>query len=131
LDKLLDSIKIERKDVYITNIVKDRPPKNRDPLPEEINSYSPFLDKEIDIIRPILIVCLGRFSSYYILKKFNLENEVKSMGAIRGKVYKYKSSFGDIKIIPIFHPASIIYDRKKEKILFLDFQKIKKILMNN
>src|SRR3989344_4655336 len=60
LDGLLKSVGIERQDVYITNVVKDRPPNNRDPLPEEISLYAPFLDRQIEIIRPKVIVALGR-----------------------------------------------------------------------
>src|SRR3989344_3034494 len=60
LDELLASVNIERKDVYITNIVKDRPPFNRDPLPEEIKVYGPFLDRQIEIIQPEVIATLGR-----------------------------------------------------------------------
>src|SRR3989338_2477092 len=69
LDMLLESVGIERKDVYVTNIVKDRPPKNRDPLPEEIEIYAPFLDRQIDIIQPKVLAGLGRFSSTYLIQK--------------------------------------------------------------
>ncbi|OGD96406.1 uracil-DNA glycosylase, partial [Candidatus Curtissbacteria bacterium RIFCSPLOWO2_01_FULL_41_28] len=71
LDELLVSIDLKRKDVYITNVVKDRPPNNRDPEPEEIKLYSPFLDRQILIIKPKIIATLGRFSTKYILEKFN------------------------------------------------------------
>ena len=69
LDDLLTSIGVKREAVYITNIVKDRPPSNRDPLPEEIAIYGPFLDRQIDIIKPLVIVTLGRFSMSYIMEK--------------------------------------------------------------
>ncbi len=130
LDELLASIQLNRKDIYITNIVKDRPPKNRDPYPEEINFYARFLDEELKIIKPSLIVCLGKFASHHILKKFNFDNEIKPISLIRGEIYNYESNLNKIKIIPIFHPASIIYDPHKRKIIFSDFQKIKEILNN-
>jgi len=71
LDELLASINVLRQDVYVTNIVKDRPPFNRDPYPEEINAYAPFLDRQIEIIQPQVIATLGRFSMAYIMQKFD------------------------------------------------------------
>ena len=72
LDNLLAHAGIERKNVYITNIVKDRPQQNRDPLPGEIKIYGPFLDRQIDIIQPKVIATLGRYSMDYIMRKFGL-----------------------------------------------------------
>jgi uracil-DNA glycosylase len=71
LDELLAHIKVDREKVYITNVVKDRPENNRDPKPSEIELYSPFLDKQLEIIKPKFIATLGRFSMEYIMKKFN------------------------------------------------------------
>src|SRR3989344_4714607 len=73
LDELFVSAGIDRKNVYVTNIVKDRPPANRDPLPEEISTYARFLDRQIDIIQPKVIATLGRFSMDYIMRQFGLE----------------------------------------------------------
>src|SRR5689334_3337 len=67
LDKLLESAGIKREEVYITNIVKDRPPQNRDPLPEEIEIYGPFLDRQVEIIQPKVLATLGRYSMGYIM----------------------------------------------------------------
>ena len=72
LDSLLASVAIDRKDVYITNVVKDRPPMNRDPEPGEIALYAPFLDRQIEIIKPEVVVLLGRHSMKYIMEKFGL-----------------------------------------------------------
>jgi uracil-DNA glycosylase len=72
LDELLNTVGIKREDIYITNIVKDRPPQNRDPSPEEIQIYGPFLDRQIEIIQPKIIATLGRYSMYYIMPKFDL-----------------------------------------------------------
>ncbi len=130
LDELLSTINIKRENVYITNIVKDRPPENRDPLPDEIKSYASFLDRQINIIKPLVIACLGRFSSHYILKKFDLEREIKPIGQIRGNIYNADSDYGKIKIICLFHPASIIYDSRKKEILISDFKKIKELIDN-
>jgi DNA polymerase len=71
LDELLASIDLQREDVYVTNIVKDRPPENRDPHKGEIALYAPFLEQQIDIIQPNVIATLGRFSMEFILKKYN------------------------------------------------------------
>src|SRR3990167_8595778 len=85
LDELLASIDIPRTEVYITNIVKDRPPQNRDPLPSEIEIYGPFLDRQIDIIRPKVIVTLGRYSMQYIMQKFDLGFELEPISKAHGK----------------------------------------------
>ena len=127
LDELLDSIGLDRKEVYVTNIVKDRPPFNRDPLPEEIEYYGPFLDRQIEIIRPEVIVTLGRFSMAYIMKRFSLDSELKSISQIHGKVFSAETSYGKIKIIPLYHPAVAVYGTNKE-ILKKDFDVIKQVL---
>lgn len=118
LDDLLNSVKIKREEVYITNIVKCRPPKNRDPKPEEIKKCSLFLEKEIKEINPKIICPLGRFAVKYILKKYNLE--VGEIGDVHGRVYIVDG----IKIIPLYHPAAAIYDPNKINILKKDFKKI-------
>lgn len=108
LDELLKSIGIERKDVYITNVVKDRPPMNRDPMPEEIALYAPFLDRQIEIIQPKVLVLLGRYSMKYIMERFGLP--ASSISKIHGKVFTAESSYGPIKIIPLYHPAAALYN---------------------
>lgn len=112
LDNLLSGINISRSDVYITNIVKDRPPNNRDPLPEEIEEYAPFLDRQIKIIKPRIIVTLGRFSAQYILSKYRINN-TETITKINGKVFEADG----LKIITLLHPASAIYDNEKQKML--------------
>ena len=121
LDELLASVGINRKDVYVTNIVKDRPPENRDPLPNEIEFYSSFLDRQIEIMEPQVIATLGRFSMAYIMKKFGLEHELKSISQIHGKVFTAETSYGSVKIIPFYHPAVAVYGTNKE-ILKKDFK---------
>lgn len=125
LDELLAHIKLKRDDIYITNIVKDRPTSNRDPKPEEIELYSPFLDRQIEIIKPKVIVTLGRFSMEYIMKKFNLENELDIISKNHGKVFDAKASYGKIKIIPLYHPAVAIYSRTQLPQLKQDFEQLK------
>lgn len=125
LTELIESIGLRREDVYITNIVKDRPTNNRDPLPEEIKIYAPFLDRQIKIIQPKIIATLGRYSMTYIMQKFGLFNELKSISQIHGKVFNAKAYYGDIKIIPLYHPAVALYQNSLKQQMFEDFKIIK------
>ena len=122
LNEMLKSISLDRKEVYVTNIVKDRPPENRDPLPEEIAIYAPFLDRQIDIIKPEIIATLGRYSMAYVMTKFGLENELTSMGKMHGKIFEAKTSYGKIKIIPLYHPAAALYQNSLKEQMFKDFK---------
>lgn len=122
LDELLASAGIDRKSVYVTNIVKDRPPLNRDPLPEEIKIYSTFLDRQIDIIQPNAIATLGRFSMDYIMRKFGLDNEITVISKMHGKVFSTRISYGPIKIIPLYHPAVAVYNNNMKQDLIDDFK---------
>lgn len=122
LDELIISIGMRREDVYITNIVKDRPPENRDPLPGEIDLYSPYLDRQIEIIQPKIIATLGRFSMAYIMKKFGLENELKSISQIHGKIFTGSASYGTIRVIPLYHPAVALYHGVDKKVLINDIR---------
>ncbi|MDD4661689.1 MAG: uracil-DNA glycosylase [Candidatus Pacebacteria bacterium] len=120
LNDLLKLIELKREDVYITNIVKCRPPKNRDPKKSEIKKCSYLLEKEIELLKPKIICPLGRFSSKYILNKYFKKNY--EIGEVHGKVFKTEN----IIIIPMYHPAAAIYNNKKINILKKDFKKIKK-----
>ena len=122
LDALLAGIGIPRADVYITNIVKDRPPENRDPLPDEIDAYGPFLDRQIALIQPRVIVTLGRYSMQYIMRKFDLEFELEPISRAHGKSYEANASYGPIRIIPQYHPAAAIYNRELIDTLKQDFK---------
>lgn len=126
LDELLGSIKIPREDVYITNIIKDRPQQNRDPMPEEIKAYGPFLDRQIDIIEPKVIATLGRFSMRYILDKVGLTDVLGTIGELHGQELVGKVGYGKILVLPLYHPAASIYNRKLIDTLKEDFQKLKK-----
>lgn len=128
LDELLKSIGMERNEVYITNIVKDRPPGNRDPMPEEIKLYSPYLDEQISIIKPKIIATLGRFSMKYLLEKFNLPQKEEVISSLHGKVLEIKLPYGNVKIIPFYHPAVALYSGGSKKILEEDFKILNKFL---
>jgi len=126
LDELLSSVKIDRKDVYITNIVKDRPPENRDPSPREIEVYGSYLDRQIEIIKPTAIVTLGRYAMTYIMKKFDLDQEIETIGKAHGKVYKALASYGQVDIVTLYHPCMAIYKRSTLDMLKEDFKILKK-----
>lgn len=128
LDELLVSIGLKREDVYITNVVKDRPPNNRDPEPLEIEIYSSFLDRQISIIKPKIIATLGRFSTKYILEKFNLPQKSESITNLHGKVIDAKVPFGKIKIIPLYHPAVALYSAGSRRVLEEDFKVLKELI---
>jgi len=125
LDDLLESIHTPRESVYITNIVKDRPPNNRDPLPSEIELYAPFLDRQIDIIRPNIIATLGRFAMEYIMRKFDLTFEIEPISTAHGKKYEAKASYGTVMIAPLYHPAAAIYNQSLKDTLKEDFKILK------
>lgn len=124
LDKMLETIELNRDDVYITNIVKDRPPDNRDPRPEEIALYSPFLVQQIDTIQPEVIATLGRFSMDFILNLFNAPEKGGKISALHGKLIKAQASYGPILILPLFHPAVALYRNDQKAILLEDFQRL-------
>ena len=121
LDQLLNSINLSRKEVFIGNVLKHRPPNNRDPLPEEIEACAPFLDKQIEIIKPRIIVTLGRFS----MNKF-FPGEFISR--IHGQARFVDFNGQRIIVMPMYHPAaglrSVIIKKEIEK----DFQKLKEFL---
>lgn len=128
LDELLASIGIPRTDVYITNIVKDRPPQNRDPLPEEIGIYAPFLDRQIEIIQPKIIVLLGRHSMRTILEKFGLDAMIGPISRVHGTVLDAEAPYGKVTIIPMYHPAAALYNPELKQNLLVDFQGLKKLV---
>jgi DNA polymerase len=128
LDEMIASIGLKREDVYITNIVKDRPQDNRDPTPAEIELYAPFLDRQIDIIQPKVLVGLGRFSGVYLMNKLGIGDQVTSISTMHGREYKAKASYGEVTIVPLYHPAVALYDGSKKAELMRDFAVLKKYI---
>lgn len=127
LDELLGHVGFLRQEIYITNIVKDRPPKNRDPLPDEISLYSPFLDEEIEIIKPKIIATLGRYSMKYVIEKYGFSQDVVSISEAHGKFFRTKKDFGNMKILALYHPCVAVYDPRKKDILKKDISLLKNI----
>lgn len=128
LDELLDHIGLDRKTVYVTNIVKDRPPGNRDPQPSEIELYAPFLDRQIEIIKPNVIATLGRFSMEYIMRRYGLQSQVESISKAHGKKYETTMEYGEVAVVPLYHPAVALYNGSKKDELKQDFEVLKEFV---
>jgi len=122
LNALLESIGLNREKVYITNIVKDRPPNNRDPRSAEIEFYAPYLQQQIEIIQPKVIATLGRFSMKFVLERFELPEQDQAIGELHGKIIETETSIGKIKILPLYHPAAMFYNRKLQPVIEEDFK---------
>lgn len=118
LDELLAKAGLVRDDVYIANVLKCRPPSNRDPRPDEIEQCSDYLRAQTRAISPEVIVTLGNFATRFILKTD------KGITSMRGKVHRA----GRFKVLPIFHPAAALYDPTKKDVLFGDFEELGRIL---
>mgnify|MGYP000925962181 FL=1 len=117
LDEMLASIELDRKDIYISNIVKYRPPGNRDPKPEEIEAFKPYLKKQVEIIEPKLIVFLGRHSMNVFLPELKISEA-------HGRAYKRDGQV----YMPLYHPAAALYNGGMRKTLLEDFAGIPRLL---
>lgn len=122
LDKMLDSIHIKRENVYITNIVKYRPPNNRDPLPEEKDSCKEWLHQELGAIKPMLIVFLGRHAMNHFFPELKISE-------VHGKLIKRTiPGITTTHFLPLYHPAAALYNGSLREALKKDFKKIPTIL---
>ena len=115
LDKLLESVGLSLDDVYIANILKYRPPENRDPLPYEIEAHTPYLIKQIEVIKPKIVCSLGNYATKFFLALGNVGdmNNQPNITQVHGSVKNIEINDLKIKLIPLFHPAAIIYNRTK------------------
>jgi DNA polymerase len=149
LDKILASIGLDRQTVYIANMVKCRPPENRDPQPDEMETCFPYLQKQIELIRPKIICCLGRISGQYLLKTS------ETLGRLRGKVHDFNASTSSasrdastgsialttsplstsgVKLIVTYHPAALLRYPEYKKETWEDMKLLRKLyeeLQNN
>jgi len=130
LNKLLSKINLNLDDVYIANILKYRPPNNRDPSKEEIERHTPYLIDQIKIIHPKVICTLGNYSTKFVLGGFNSDN-MKTIGGIstlHGKIIE--KELGDLKfsVIPLYHPAAMLYNPRLRTELESDFINIGEFL---
>ncbi len=130
LDQLLGSIALNREDIYITSILKYRPPNNRNPSVPEIKDHTPFLTDQIRIIAPKVIVPLGNFATRFILSGFSVDEMAKIPGIanLHGKTHNISFEDQDFIVIPVYHPAAVLYNPPLRKILTKDFQKISQVL---
>ena len=118
LDELLASIGLDRTQVYIANVLKCRPPGNRDPQPVEIATCTPFLANQIRLIDPVVIATLGKFATQYVL------DTTAPISALRGRLYRV----GGRRVVPIFHPAAALYDGSKRAVLLDDFRRLAAVI---
>jgi len=121
LNRLLVSTNLKREDIYITNILKCRPPANRNPEKKEIEAYSPYLKKQIELIQPKLICTLGNFAATFIFEQYGLSEKIQGIGKIHGLLYKTN----ELSILPLYHPAVATYNANMFETLIEDFKKIK------
>lgn len=121
LDEMLATIGLKREDIYITNIVKYRPPKNRDPSPEEKKAFWPYLVRQLNVIQPKLVVTLGRHSMEYFLPN-------QKISVVHGEPKRI--AFGERKqvVMPLFHPAAALYNGGLRQTLLDDFSQIPAII---
>ena len=117
LDEMLGMINLKREDIYITNIVKYRPPNNRDPLPTEKDEFLPYLQAQLDVIQPKLVITLGRHSMNCFLPSLSISQVHGQPKRLKGQVY-----------LPLFHPAAALYNGGMRQTLIDDFLMIPAIL---
>lgn len=117
LDELLASIGLNRKDVYICNVIKCRPPSNRDPQPVEIEACAPWLEQQLQIIQPRVIVTLGRFSMSRYFK-----------GQSIGRIHGQSKRIDDVTVVPMYHPAAALHQASLRSTILEDFKKLPAIL---
>jgi len=118
LDEMLDSVRLHREDVYITNIVKYRPPNNRDPLPEEKAEFLPYLHRQLEIIEPKVVITLGRHSLEAFIPNRRISEIHGQPKRVRGQV-----------ILPLYHPAAALYNSGLKETLLKDFSQIPSLLI--
>ncbi|BBG25370.1 type-4 uracil-DNA glycosylase [Sulfuracidifex tepidarius] len=130
LDKMIhDVLGLERKDVFITNVVKCRPPNNRDPMPEEISACSPYLVSQIRLINPQLIVTLGRHSTGFLFTYSGVD--FPGITKVRGKPHTLRIGRLEIKVFPTYHPAAALYNPNLRETIRDDFVRIRSEINSN
>ncbi len=117
LEKMLEQIGTSRSDVWIGNIVKHRPPENRDPLPDEVKACSPYLAMQLEIIQPKLVVTLGRYALYHFYPDGKISRD-------HGQIIKV----GKFSVYPVYHPAAALRNPEFAKALVADFKRIPELL---
>ena len=123
LNKVLEKTGFSRNDVYVTNLVRCRPPKNRRPLKTELNACFNFLEKELEFIKPKIIAPLGNTALNTIMRKYGLKPS--KIGDVHGKSFEGEAVWGNILIVPLYHPAAALYNNNLLSIIEEDFEKLR------
>jgi uracil-DNA glycosylase len=121
LTKIIEAIDLKRDDVYIANIIKCRPPQNRNPEPDEVASCEPFLFRQIDVIKPKVVVALGKYAAQTLLQTET------AISRLRGQVFDYRGA----KLIPTFHPAYLLRNPSSKREVWEDMKLVKRLLADN
>jgi DNA polymerase len=117
---MIEAINLRRDDVYIANVIKCRPPGNRNPEPDEIAQCEPFLFQQIDAIQPKVIVALGSFAAKALLRSTD------SISRLRGRIYDFRGA----KLIPTFHPAFLLRSPDRKRDVWDDMKKVRVLLQD-
>jgi uracil-DNA glycosylase len=118
LTKIIEAIDLKREDVYIANVIKCRPPGNRNPEPDEVETCEPFLFQQIDIIKPKVIVALGKFGAQTLLRTLD------PISRLRGRVYNFRGA----KLVPTFHPAYVLRNPSSKREVWEDMKLVRTLL---
>ena len=117
LTRMIEAIGFRREDVYIANVIKCRPPGNRDPLPAEIETCRPFLERQIELVQPVAICALGRFAAQTLLETG------EPLGELRGRLFSYRG----IHLIPTYHPAALLRNQQWKRPAWQDLQLLRRV----
>lgn len=128
LNEMLEMIGLKREDIYITNIVKYRPPNNRDPLPEEKKAFLPYLQSQLEVLAPKVVVTLGRHSTNCFLPDLQISQAHGHPKRVKLALKKDSKDVLDIVILPLFHPAAALYNGSMRQTLIDDFAQIPLII---
>ena len=128
LDKLLEKVGLSIDDIYIANILKCRPPENRNPTVDEIKAHTPWLIEQIKEMKPRVVCSLGNYATKFFLSGGDIENMEKQLGItqVHGKIKDIEINGVKVKLIPLFHPAAIIYNRNLLPLWEKDMEIVKK-----
>lgn len=121
LDQIIDATGFTRDEIYVANILKCRPPKNRDPKPEEIEACTPYLEAQIELVAPRVICALGKFASQFLTG-----NPKATMGQLRGKVHHYR---GKVPVLPTYHPAALLRNPNWKRVVWEDMQVLRDVYL--
>lgn len=128
LNEMLESIGLNREDIYITNIVKYRPPNNRDPLPEEKKAFLPYLQAQLEVIKPKVVATLGRHSTNCFLPDLQISQIHGQPKRVKLQMKQSDNDILEVVILPLFHPAAALYNGGMRQTLLDDFSRIPDII---